>query len=171
MDAFKALLELDEDLQETIVGVIEGECGVAPCGQTLCGYCYRGYSTEKRNLFILSDCVALEGGRQKGQWAKDGECKFVVRAATPAGGKTLARYLSLVRQVLLLVMKGQNWCTDAQDAYHTHLLATYKVAMKGPILGVWPSHKITRAWHATSLPYIGAEISLVHVHQVTTGIF
>ena len=169
LQSFDALLELDLKTQESLVGVIQGGSGVAPRGRTLGDYRYRGDGKEKRNLFLISGDVILAGGRQKGAWAKHGEREFVIRAITPSGGKSAIRYFSLIRQAILLVMEGQGWHRAAQHAYRTRLLAKYKLAKNES--GAWPHGKITQAWHVTSLPFVKSKLSLVHLRQITIGIF
>ena len=104
-----------------------------------------------------------------GCMGKHGEREFVIRAVTPSGGKWMIQYFSLIHHAILLVMEGQGWYSAAQHAYRTRLLAKYKLVKNKS--GAWPHRKITQAWHVTSLPFIKSKLSLVHLCQITIGIF
>jgi hypothetical protein len=167
--AFNQVLQLDQQLQRSFVGVIEGSTGVAPRGSTMRDYRYRCDKTEKRNLFLTLSSVILEGGKQKSESRNFGEREFVIRALLPRSGAILVRYLALVRQALVQIMKDFRWYTDSIRAYETRILA--KCVSRKDANGAWLESDVTKAWHSKSVPYLGQAISILDVRQYTTGIY
>ena len=167
--AFNKVLDIDQFLQASFVGVIEGSTGIAPRATTMRDYRYRCDNDEKRNLFLMLAAVILEGGRQKGESRNFGEREQIIRALPLRSGVVLVRYVALVRQALVHIMKEFGWHTDSIRAYETRILA--KPVSRKDANGAWLVTEVTKAWHSKSVPYLGQEISIVDTRQFGTGIF
>jgi hypothetical protein len=167
--AFNQVLVLDQHLQGSFVGSIEGTTGVPPRVVTMRDYRYRCDEEEKRNLFLTLSSVVLEGGKQKSESRSFGEREFVIRALLPRSGEKLVRYLALIRQALLAIMKDYHWHTDSIRAYETRILA--KPAFHKGANGAWSPTEISNKWHELAAPYIGDKITILDARQFVTGIF
>ena len=169
LKAMNRLLVLDLEFQGAMVGSIVGNTGVAPRAVTLKGYRYRSDGEEKRNLYLLLASLVLAGGRQKRETRKNGEREFVMRAFAPRSGECVVRYLALVRQAIIQILRENNWHTEAISAYTTRILA--KPPRKRSLWGMW--RYLTSLMHGTSVRflYIEREITIVDARQVTTAIY
>lgn len=168
LKSINRFLLLDLKFQDAVVGSIIGNTGVAPRAITARDYRYRSDGKEKRNLYLRLASTVLVGGRQKGEARKGGEREFVVRAFAPRSGQCLVRYLALIRQAVVEILRENNWHTEVIPAYTTRILAKPS-RKKG--CGAWEVSDITQSWHHNSVPYIEKETTIVDARQFTTAIY
>jgi hypothetical protein len=168
LKSMNRLLILDLEFQGVVVGTLVGNTGVAPRAVGMRDYRYRSDGKEKRNLYLRLSSVVLAGGRQKGESRRNGEREFVMRAFAPLSGECLVRYLALVRQAIIEILRENNWHTEAIPAYTTRILAK---PPRNTGCGAWEVSQITDAWHTNSAPYIRRKVSIVDARQITTAIY
>lgn len=79
------------------------------------------------------------------------------------------RYLALIRQAIVEILKENHWHTDAIQAYSTRILA--KPSRRKDDTGAWSVSQITESWHEKSSPYIGANTTILDARQFITGMY